>query len=252
MEKYLVIIILVVLAYYMHRYCIQVEIEKILKTKEGFADTVNTSDPDLVKSITTLGQICKDLQSSDGLKVPGNLNIKGAINASGGITCNTIKSDAISINGNLSVKGDVIRSNPIYRKHDIVGYYSILEKGSKIPLYYGINMTWGDWDVVDKIRKKYTCPVNWAGMDLRWLNNIYFQTGNLVVFPTYKCRFYFRKTETSVYALEGSKPYKSGEYNFKDHPGPVYIIYVEYADGTDPPTIPPTDIQADPPMKIEW
>jgi hypothetical protein len=247
MEKYLVIIILVVLAYYVHRYCIQVEIEKILKTKEGFVDTVNTSDPDLYKSIITLGQICKDLQAG-GINVPGNLNIKGVINTTGDINAG----GNLSVNGNLSVKGDVIRSNPIYRKHDIVGYYSILEKGCKIPLYYGINMTWGDWNVVVKIREKYTCPVNWAGMDLRWLDNIYFRNGNLVVFPTYKCRLYFLKTETSVYALEGSKPYKSGEYNFKDHPAAVRIIYVEYADGTDPPTIPPTDIQADPPMKIEW
>ena len=78
MEKYLIIIILVVLAYYLHRYCIQIEIKKILKTKEGFADTINTSDPDLVKSITTLGQIAKDLQAG-GLKIPGNLTVTGTI-----------------------------------------------------------------------------------------------------------------------------------------------------------------------------
>lgn len=40
MKKYLVIIILVILTYYLHRYCIQNEIEKFLKTKEGFVDTV--------------------------------------------------------------------------------------------------------------------------------------------------------------------------------------------------------------------
>jgi hypothetical protein len=46
--------------------------------KEGFANTVNTSDPDLIKSITTLAQVCKDLQAG-GLKIPGNLTVTGTI-----------------------------------------------------------------------------------------------------------------------------------------------------------------------------
>jgi len=120
MEKYLVIIILVVLAYYVHRYCIQIEIEKILKTKEGFAAT-SGSDADVANSINTLAQIAKDLQAG-GITVPGNLNIKaaintdgsittkGAINASGGITCNTITSGAIT-SDTITAKGLVNATN---------------------------------------------------------------------------------------------------------------------------------------------
>lgn len=78
MEKYLVVLIIVIICYYVFRYCIQLEVEKLIKTKEGFADTINTSDPDLVKSITTLGQIAKDLQAG-GLKIPGNLTVTGTI-----------------------------------------------------------------------------------------------------------------------------------------------------------------------------
>ena len=81
MEKYLVVLIIVIICYYVFRYCIQVEVDKLIKTKEGFVDTINKSDPDLVKSITTLGQVAKDLQA-DGLKIPGNLTVTGTINAS--------------------------------------------------------------------------------------------------------------------------------------------------------------------------
>ena len=90
MQKYLIILILVIIAYYLHRYCIQFEIEKILKTKEGFADTVNTSDPDLIKSITTLGQIVTDLQDLNGLTVPGKMNCISGINVTGLLTVNSI------------------------------------------------------------------------------------------------------------------------------------------------------------------
>ena len=120
MEKYLIIIILVVLAYYLHRYCIQIEIEKILKTKEGFAGTTG-DDADVASSINTLAQIAKDLQAG-GLTVPGALNIKsvintdgnittkGAINASGGITCNAITSGPIT-SDTITAKGLVTATN---------------------------------------------------------------------------------------------------------------------------------------------
>jgi hypothetical protein len=89
METILVIIILLTLAYYLHNCWIENKIEKILKTKEGFANTVNTSDPDLVKSITTLGQICKDLQSPNGLTVPGKMNCNGGVNVTGTLVVNS-------------------------------------------------------------------------------------------------------------------------------------------------------------------
>ena len=93
MEKYIVFIILVVLAYYLHNCWVENKINNILKTKEGFVDTINTSDPDLVKSITTLGQVCKDLQGQNGLTVPGKITC-GGINATTKLFVNDIDIDA--------------------------------------------------------------------------------------------------------------------------------------------------------------
>ena len=90
MEKYIVFIILVVLAYYLHNCWVENKINNILKTKEGFVDTINTSDPDLVKSITTLGQVCKDLQGQNGLTVPGKITCGGDVNITGLLTVNKI------------------------------------------------------------------------------------------------------------------------------------------------------------------
>ena len=61
-----------------------------VKTKEEFVDTINTSDPDLVKSITTLGQIVTDLQDLNGLTVPGKMNCISGINVTGLLTVNSI------------------------------------------------------------------------------------------------------------------------------------------------------------------
>ena len=309
MEKYLIIIILVVLAYYLHRYCIQIEIKKILKTKEGFADTINTSDPDLVKSITTLGQVCKDLQAG-GLTVPGALNIKsvintdgdittkGAINATGDINAKGVinatgdinaggninlkkniflgdgkqdwgsvvsirggvndngylefknkederqcylmgKPDGayfsknLTVDGNITVNGEVNRNNPIYRKHDIAGYYSILEKGYKIPLYYGINMTMIDWKAANTFRTNYKYPVNCAGLDMRQYNNDNFTNGNLVVFPSYKVKLYFWDKEGHLYS--NREPYEFGEHGFSGHPNAAHAIWVTYKEDSEPP-----------------
>ena len=66
------------------------KINNILKTKEEFVDTINTSDPDLVKSITTLGQIVTDLQDLNGLTVPGKMNCISGINVTGLLTVNSI------------------------------------------------------------------------------------------------------------------------------------------------------------------
>jgi len=103
MEKYLVVLIITIICYYIFRYCIQLEVEKM---KEGFVDTVNTSDPDLIKSITTLAQVCKDLQK-DGLKVPGDLTVTGILNASS----LSVGSGTISTTG--QIKGDTIISSKL-------------------------------------------------------------------------------------------------------------------------------------------
>ena len=62
MEKYLVILIIVILFYLLYKYCIQID---------NFGDTP-VLDAALVNSIKTLGVIATDLQT-DGLKVMGEI-----------------------------------------------------------------------------------------------------------------------------------------------------------------------------------
>jgi len=137
MEKYLVILIITIICYYVFRYCVQLEVEKIIKTKEGFADT---SDSDLIKSITTLGQIATDLQK-DGLKVPGNLNVTGAINTDGVITAKgAINASSLSTgSGPISTKGvitgatitggTIISGNLVASERNILGELNSLKAG---------------------------------------------------------------------------------------------------------------------------
>lgn len=114
MEKYLIILIITIICYYVFRYCVQLEVEKIIKTKEGFADT---SDSDLIKSITTLGQIATDLQK-DGVKVPGNLNVVGTINTDGVITAKgAINASSLSVgSGTISTTGLITAGTMISSK----------------------------------------------------------------------------------------------------------------------------------------
>ena len=108
MEKYLVIIILVVLVYYLFNCWFENKINNILKLKEGFVEetcgTNNVIDnADIAKSINTLAQITKDLQAG-GLTVPGALNIKGVINTDGDITTK----GKISADGVVTANKDLI------------------------------------------------------------------------------------------------------------------------------------------------
>ena len=63
MEKYLVILIIVILFYLLYKYCIQID---------NFGDTTSSADTALINSIKTLGVIAQDLQT-DGLKVMGEI-----------------------------------------------------------------------------------------------------------------------------------------------------------------------------------
>ena len=102
MQKYLVIIILIVLTYYLFNCWFENKINNILKTKEGFAAT--GGDADVASSINTLSQIANDLQTGKGLKVPGVLNILGALNTDGDINAKGgINSDGL-ITGKDSMK----------------------------------------------------------------------------------------------------------------------------------------------------
>ena len=142
MEKYLIIIILVVLAYYVHRYCIQIEIEKILKTKEGFAAT-SGSDADVANSINTLAQIAKDLQAG-GITVPGNLNIKAAINTTGDINTES----AINAKGAINASGAINAKGGINSTSGVVNIDGDINAGGNINLKKRLfigekNMEWG-------------------------------------------------------------------------------------------------------------
>jgi len=69
MKKYLIILIIFILFYYLHKYCIKIEIEK-------FTSPLSTNLPytaDDLNAIRTLGLIAKDLQEGGGLKIPGNI-----------------------------------------------------------------------------------------------------------------------------------------------------------------------------------
>ena len=104
MEKYLVIIVLVVLVYYLFNCWVENKINHILKTKEGFAGTTCiANDADIAKSINTLSQIAKDLQAG-GLTVSDALNIKGTINTDGDITTK----GKISADGVVTANKDLI------------------------------------------------------------------------------------------------------------------------------------------------
>jgi hypothetical protein len=86
MEKYIVFIILAVALYYLHRYCVQSEVEKFLNSKkiiENFGDAVTVDGVDDNNAINTLAKIAKDLQEGGGLKVKGNINVDGVSNLNG-------------------------------------------------------------------------------------------------------------------------------------------------------------------------
>jgi hypothetical protein len=79
MEKYLIIIILAIVLFYLHRYCVQVEVEKFInsnKIKEDFGDVAQSvGGIDDQNAINTLAQVAKKIQEG-GLTVPGVLNVQ--------------------------------------------------------------------------------------------------------------------------------------------------------------------------------
>ena len=137
MEKYLVIIILVVLVYYLFNCWVENKINNILKTKEGFAET--TGGGDVASSINTLSQIANDLQTGKGLKVPGVLNILGALNTDGDInTKGAINAkSAINAKGGINIDGDInVGGNINLKKRLFIGETN-MEWGSIISVKGG-------------------------------------------------------------------------------------------------------------------
>jgi hypothetical protein len=77
MEKYIVFIILAVGLYYLHNCWVENKIEKFLNSKkvtENFGDAVTVDGVDDNNAINTLAKIAVQLNSKDGLTVPGKLN----------------------------------------------------------------------------------------------------------------------------------------------------------------------------------
>ena len=91
MEKYLVIILILVILYYLY---------SCLKTKEGFADAQTIDGVDEKNSINTLALIAKDILEGGGFKVKSDLNVSGKT---------TLEKD-VTINGtfNLLPKGVIV------------------------------------------------------------------------------------------------------------------------------------------------
>ena len=76
MEKYLVIIIAIIILYYLHNCWVENKIEKFMKLREGFTDAITTNGVDDSNAINILAKVAKDLQEGGGLKVLGNLEVK--------------------------------------------------------------------------------------------------------------------------------------------------------------------------------
>ena len=98
MEKYLVIILVILLVYTIYQ-CWKLA----TVTTEGFADASVPANVDTNNSIATLAQLATDLQAGGGLKVPGTLNVQGNANIGGmSFTPGTASPDS----GNINFTGD--------------------------------------------------------------------------------------------------------------------------------------------------
>ena len=148
------------------------------------------------------------------------------------------EANPITIAGsNVTFNGNVIRTNPIYRKHDIAGYYQIRAYGWKVPIYYGFNMFWTDHNYKEALRNKYGWPeymFNNRNMDMRQSNDgdQNWTARFLTVFPGYKVRMY----SWDGFLNARDEPVRgAGEYPFGDNNKRIHGIYVALAEEGDPP-----------------
>lgn len=134
---------------------------------------------------------------------------------------------SLNVNGNVNVYGNMIRSAPIYRKHDVAGYFGIYAYGFRIPLYYGWNMLWPDHDRSMNLRKHTSAPVSYQNIDMRNAGNgdKNWTPRFLTVYPGYIARFYYWDVKST-----DSDIYNSGEYDWTGgSPGgglKVHLIYI--------------------------
>jgi len=139
--------------------------------------------------------------------------------------------------GSITLPGYLIRNNPIYRKHDVAGYFQIRAYGLKVPIYYGFNMFWRDHNLKEALRNKNGWPefmINNVGIDMREAHDgdQNWTARYLTVFPGYKVRLYSwggNNLDARDEPVRGV-----GEYPFPDTSKRIHAIYVALSEETDP------------------
>ena len=270
MEKYLIIILIILVIYYLIK-CWNIKVEYFADTSKPAVQEQSITGSDDTNAINTLAKIAKQLMDG-GLTVPGQMtvtnkvivdqlvvnkdstftgivnastdvNTKGKLTVDGIITANTdinttgtltvgkgaTLTGDVNINDNLTVNKNLIRMNPIYRKHDIAGYYQIRAYGYKIPIYYGFNMLWADHNYKERLRQKYKWEeymFSYTNLDLRQSNDgdQNWVARYLVIFPGYKARMY--SWGSNQMEDRDNKIYTSGEYPFSDNNKRLHSIFI--------------------------
>jgi len=150
MQKYLVIIIILVILYYLHNCWVESKIEKFInsnKIREDFGDAVTVDAIDDNNAINVLAKIAKDLQEGGGLKVKGNLLVDKTIRVTGAKTTPAGSGDMMThlnhedgnnylrgntyLSGNLEISG--VSTVPVEVWHK--------SKDGKNRVFYGNNGT---------------------------------------------------------------------------------------------------------------
>jgi len=140
----------------------------------------------------------------------------------------------LRVDGGLTVGGHFILNNPIYRKHDIAGYFHIRAYGWRTPLYYGFNMMWSDHNIKEAVRAKWgwnESMFSHSIHDMRQHGDPNWHARYLVVFPGYKIKIY--SWDGSFIDRVGVRG--AGEYPFGDGVPTIHGAFVSLAEEGDPP-----------------
>jgi hypothetical protein len=140
----------------------------------------------------------------------------------------------LRVDGGLTVGGDFIRSNHLYRKHDVAGYFHIRAYGWKTPLYFGFNMMWNDHNVKEAVRRRWgwnESMFSHSIHDMRQHGDANWQARYLVVFPGYRIRLY--SWDGSFIDRLGVRA--AGGHGFPDTNQVIHGAFVTLAEEGDPP-----------------
>jgi hypothetical protein len=118
----------------------------------------------------------------------------------------------------LFVTGKLQILDPIIRKNQIAGYFKVRAYGYKVPLHYGFNILFENYDRTEKLRNSHGFPESqihhYRATAMNGTPNTDWHPRYLVVFPGYKIRIYFWRSdgfETSTAS------YPPGEHIFADN-----------------------------------